>query len=63
MIDLSIDCKTGEGLSILFSLLSQGLHVFDCSSHFGVGKYGCVFGSKMLDNRTRNGDAMHAELK
>ena len=53
--DLKYDCVTSEGAHVMFTPNKQGLHVLDCRKYFGLGKSGCVFGNRIIDNDTNNG--------
>ena len=50
--NLAYHIETSEDRTLQFSPNSKGLHCLDCSSYFGAGKKGFVFGNKITQTET-----------
>jgi hypothetical protein len=59
---LRYNCVTSEGIVCTFTPNKDGLHVMDCSGHFGIGKSGYVFGNTIIDNNVNGGKEMSRSI-
>jgi len=57
--DLAEHVVTPEGKEFDFVPNRRGLHVFDCSKYFEVGRNGCVFGNLTPDNGMKKSMLRH----